>query len=130
MTYFFSLLCAVVLVGSWNSYNGYVEGGNFLSTHIGKSFPTRNYYNQRCQQQLPSSSPYNSFRSSLIIDNNDSVPRKYRRRGKTFLNRNRSSRRRVLHVDVKRIESDARDGAAAARQVVRTMSARRMETLK
>jgi len=66
----------------------------------------------------PQQHQYNSSNKN----NNNNLPRKYRR--------GRTSSAKLLDVAVREIQSDVRGGSAVAEQVVRTMTARRMETLK
>jgi hypothetical protein len=119
MMKFLSVLCNVTLLAVLG-YN-VVEAGPLFSNSIGNSLPAMNYFsmNQNQQQQQEQYPQFPSFGSS----NSNNLPRKYRR------GRNTSSPK-LLDVAIKKIESDVRGGSAAAGKVVRTMTARRMETLK
>jgi hypothetical protein len=119
---FLSLLCNVALLAVLG-YNA-VEAGSLFSNSIGNSLPAMNYFslNQNQQQHQQQEEQYLQF-ASFGSSNSNNLPRKYRR------GRNTSSPK-LLDVAIKKIESDVRGGSAAAGKVVRTMTARRMETLK
>mmetsp|Transcript_57320 Transcript_57320/g.64021 ORF Transcript_57320/g.64021 Transcript_57320/m.64021 type:complete len:425 (+) Transcript_57320:78-1352(+) len=98
------------------SGDDYVVEGRFFSNSIGNSLPAINYrtnYSMNQQQHQ-----YNNSNKNI----NNNIPRKYRR--------GRLSSAKLLDVAVHEIQSDVRGGSAVAGQVVRTMTARRMETLK
>ena len=121
---FLSLLCNVTLLAVLG-YN-VVEAGPLFSNSIGNSLPAMNYFsmNQNQQQhQQEEEEQYPQF-SSFGSSNSNNLPRKYRRGG------GNTSSPKLLDVAIKKIESDVRGGSAAAGNVVRTMTARRMETLK
>ena len=119
-----SLLCNVTLLAVLG-YN-VVEAGPLFSNSIGNSLPAMNYFsmNQNQQQhQQEEEEQYPQF-SSFGSSNSNNLQRKYRRGGGNI------SSPKLLDVAIKKIESDVRGGSAAAGNVVRTMTARRMETLK
>jgi hypothetical protein len=127
MKFLSSLLCNVTLLAVLG-YN-VVEAGHLFSNSIGNSLPAMNYFsmnqNQQQQQQQQQQELYPQF-ASLGSSNSNNLPRKYRRGRNT----SSSSASTLLDVAIKKIESDVRGGSAAAGKVVRTMTARRMETLK
>jgi len=97
---------------------GVCAGGRFFSNQIGNSLPALNY-----RPHLSSSAC--ERRPTFLTSSNNGA----------FTNRRTSSnfndRNEILQVQSARtIESDLRGGSAAAANVVRTMTARRMESLK
>lgn len=97
---------------------GVCAEGRFFSNPIGNSLPALNYRTDLSGIQ--------GKRSSTFLTSNRSSPRKYRRAPSTANDSND-----ILQVGSTRaIKSDFRGGSAATAQVVRTMTARRMESLK
>jgi hypothetical protein len=123
---FLSFLCNATLLAVLG-YN-VVEAGPLFSNSIGNSLPAMNYFSmnqnqQQHQHQQEEEEQYPRI-SSFGSKNSNNLPRKYRRGGGNI------SSPKLLDVAIKKIESDVRGGSAAAGNVVRTMTARRMETLK
>ena len=106
---FLGLLCIFVALGIQ------VEG-RFLSTQIGNSLPALNYRTSASNELHPAFMTRSSRRNlhktklSAKIDIDDEIPE------------TASTRRSIV--------SDFRGGSAAAANVARTMTARRMESLK
>lgn len=108
---FLGVLCIFVWLGVC------VEG-RFFSNQIGNSLPALNFRTHLSVIQ--------DENRPAFLTSNRSSPRKYRRRPSNINNSNE-----VLQVGSPRtIKSDLRGGSAAAAQVVRTMTSRRMESLK
>lgn len=109
----------IICYFSRSSNSNFVEGRFFTNT-IGNSLPATNY------RTFHSINPYHD--AQYPQQSQISCKRKNRRRQDDGVET--SDFAKILDVAVKNIETDVRGGSAVAGRVVRTMTARRMETLK
>lgn len=109
----------IICYFSRSSNSNFVEGRFFTNT-IGNSLPATNY------RTFHSINPYHD--AQYPQQSQISCKRKNRRRQDDGVET--SDFVKILDVAVKNIETDVRGGSAVAGRVVRTMTARRMETLK
>mmetsp|Transcript_9981 Transcript_9981/g.24044 ORF Transcript_9981/g.24044 Transcript_9981/m.24044 type:complete len:426 (-) Transcript_9981:1286-2563(-) len=130
---FFLLVCCTLV------FLGICAEGRFFSDRIGNSLPALNYHSCRTQQsgcRRREEHPAFLTRSNHHHHNHhrhSSRRRKYRRAplssSEDSDNDNDNDRSEILPV-ARTIESDVRGGSSAAVNVVRTMTARRMESFK